>query len=138
MTTQINHQTKKEKQVKQHTFRSQNLKLQTFCIQSSRIILGLGKQSIKCQHAYSADNASCNSCILPNLSKSPKSVDTISNYQNGSLTLNILSFSTGTRKSVQIDIKEARNLVGLKKNGLSDPCMLCLLPLLPCRSQHVF
>ena len=39
----------------------------------------------------------------------------------GFLILNIISFSTGTSKTVQIDIKQARNLTASKKNGLSDP-----------------
>ena len=39
----------------------------------------------------------------------------------GFLVLNIISFSTRTSKTVQIDIKQARNLTASKKNGLSDP-----------------
>ena len=127
MTTQINNPIK---MVKNHTFRSHHFKLPAFCLHCSRNILGLGKQGYKCQdckyvvHAYCADNVSCNCRALT----SPKSVNTISNYQNGSLTLNLLSFSTDACKSVQIDIKQAHNLVGLKKNGLSDPfCKFVLM-----------
>lgn len=127
MTAQINHPIKV---VKDHTFRSHYFKLPTLCIHCSRIILGLGKQGYKCQsckyvvHACCVDNVSCNCRARA----SPESIDTISNYQNGCLTLNLLSLSTGTRKSVQIDIKQAQNLVGLKKNGLSDPfCKFVLM-----------
>ena len=127
MTTQINYPIKMKKD---HTFRPYCFKLPAVCLHCSRIIMGLGKQGYKCQgckyvvHTHCADGVSCNCHAWTN----PESVDTISNYQNGSLTLNLLSFSTDTCKFVLIDIKEARNLVGVKRNGLSDPfCKFVLM-----------
>ena len=127
MSTQSNY---RSKIVKDHTFRLHNFKLPAFCLHCSHIILGLGKQGYKCQgckyvvHTYCADNVSSNCRALT----SHKSVHKTSNYQNGFLTLNLLSISTDTSKSVQIDIKDAQNLVGLKKNGLSDPfCKFVLM-----------
>lgn len=47
--------------------------------------------------------------------------ESIKHSDSGFLVLNIISFSTDTSKTVQIDIKQARNLTASKKNGLSDP-----------------
>ena len=51
----------------------------------------------------------------------------LSEFRFGFLILNILSFVTGNSRMVQIDVKEANNLMPSKKNGLSDPqCKLVL------------
>ena len=77
---------------------------------------------IICNKGYKCDHQLCQLRVHSGCrALVPRESVELSEFKFGFLILNILSFSTGNSLMVQIDVKEAHNLIPSKKNGLSDP-----------------